>query len=59
MSAPTLDRAKRKRSRYIADSIGLILRQHEGLDLWKPIACVMTKDQLRFIRAALNRQAKA
>mgnify|MGYP001605671783 CR=1 FL=1 len=56
----TLNReaAKRKRSRYIADSLGFELRKCRGKPLWHPVALMVTIDQLRFMRAALNKAAK-
>lgn len=53
----SIDRAKRKRARYVAGTIGMVLRQNKNLGPDSPIAFVSTIGQLRFIRAVLNRSS--
>jgi hypothetical protein len=54
----TSEKAKRKRARYVAATIGMVLRQYEHLDPDSPIGYLTTIGQMRFIRAMLNRAAR-
>lgn len=58
MSAPTLDTAKRKRAKYVANTIRFELARRKHLGPDDPIVFVSTIGQLRFIRQMLTRVAR-
>lgn len=52
------EKEKRKRARYVANTIGMALRQYKDLGPDSPIGYLTTIGQMRFIRAMLNRVAR-
>lgn len=46
---------KRKRARYVAKTIGMVLHQYKHLGPDAPINYISSIGQMRFIRAMLNR----
>lgn len=53
-----LDATKRKRAKYVAGTLGLILNQHKNLHPDSPLVLISTKGQVRFIREMLNKVAQ-
>ena len=58
MSRP-LETAKRKRARYVAGTIALVLRQYKHLSDDSPIGYLSTIGQMKFIRTMLERVGRA
>ena len=52
------EKAKKKRARYVAGTIAMILRQYKQCGDDAPIGFMTTIGQMKFIRRMLNRVAK-